>query len=64
MADHDGAIKLMNVDCDLYSSTKDIFERVHGRVVPGTVIVFDECKRRQKQPMRSGRGCGYGTLDS
>lgn len=39
---HPGPIRLMNIDCDLYSSTKDIFEKVFDRVVPGTVIVFDE----------------------
>jgi len=39
---HPGPIRFMNVDCDLYSSTKDIFEQVSGRVEPGTVIVFDE----------------------
>ena len=32
----------MNIDCDLYSSTKDIFDALHERVVAGTVIVFDE----------------------
>ncbi|GAX12654.1 hypothetical protein FisN_13Lh125 [Fistulifera solaris] len=31
-----------NIDCDLYSSTLDILEAMHGRVVPGTIIVFDE----------------------
>jgi len=31
-----------NVDCDLYSSTLDILENFHGRVVPGTILVFDE----------------------
>lgn len=35
-------IRLMNIDCDLYSSTKDVFDAIHERVVPGTVIVFDE----------------------
>lgn len=35
-------VRLMNIDCDLYSSTKDVFDAVHDRVVPGTVIVFDE----------------------
>ena len=39
---HEGAIKLMNVDCDLYESTRDIFDQVHSRVVVGTVMVFDE----------------------
>lgn len=31
-----------NVDCDLYSSTLDVLERMHSRIVPGTVLVFDE----------------------
>jgi tetratricopeptide (TPR) repeat protein len=35
-------IRLMNIDCDLYSSTKDVLDAVCLRVVPGTVIVFDE----------------------
>ena len=39
---HAGPVRLMNIDCDLYESTRDIFEQVHDRVVPGSVIVFDE----------------------
>jgi hypothetical protein len=35
-------ISLLHVDCDLYSSTKTIFEKLSARIVPGTVIVFDE----------------------
>ena len=35
-------IRFMNIDCDLYSSTKDVFDAVAHRVRPGTVIVFDE----------------------
>jgi hypothetical protein len=35
-------ISLMHVDCDLYSSTKTIFQHVGDRIVPGTVIIFDE----------------------
>jgi hypothetical protein len=31
-----------NIDCDLYSSTLDILEAMHGRIVPGTILVFDE----------------------
>jgi len=31
-----------NIDCDLYSSTLDVLETLHGRIVPGTVLVFDE----------------------
>ena len=32
----------MNVDCDIYSATKTIFDLLHDRIVPGTVIAFDE----------------------
>ena len=35
-------IRFVNVDCDLYSSTKDIFDAIHARIVSGSVIVFDE----------------------
>jgi len=31
-----------NIDCDLYTSTYDILDGMHNRVVPGTVIIFDE----------------------
>jgi len=40
--EHPGPIRFMNIDCDLYSSTKDIFDEVSERIVPGTVIIFDE----------------------
>ena len=42
VAEHAGPVRFMNVDCDIYSSTMTIFEHLAGRVVPGTVIVFDE----------------------
>jgi hypothetical protein len=32
----------MHVDCDLYSSTKTIFDALGSRLQPGTIIVFDE----------------------
>ena len=32
----------MHIDCDLYSSTKEIFDAVRNNVVDGTIIVFDE----------------------
>ncbi|MGV0949816.1 MAG: tetratricopeptide repeat protein [Azonexus sp.] len=35
-------IRFMNIDCDLYSSTKIIFDLLWKQIVPGTVIVFDE----------------------
>tara|TARA_B100000315_G_scaffold258745_1_gene311951 strand:+ start:3375 stop:4700 length:1326 start_codon:yes stop_codon:yes gene_type:complete len=39
---HSGPVRFMNVDCDLYSSTVTIFEILNERIVPGTVIIFDE----------------------
>lgn len=41
-AEHDGAIALLHVDCDLYRSTVDIFEGLGDRLRPGSVILFDE----------------------
>jgi hypothetical protein len=35
-------IAFMHVDCDLYSSTKTIFDALGARLQAGTVIVFDE----------------------
>jgi hypothetical protein len=37
-----GSIAFVHVDCDLYSSTKTIFTLLAERLVPGTVILFDE----------------------
>ncbi|MEE9493241.1 MAG: tetratricopeptide repeat protein [Gammaproteobacteria bacterium] len=39
---HSGSVSFINVDCDLYSSTKTVFDNLGSRIVPGTVIVFDE----------------------
>lgn len=36
------AVALLHVDCDLYSSTATILNSVHSRIVPGTIILFDE----------------------
>lgn len=35
-------VRFMNIDCDLYSSTKTIFDHLANRIIPGTVIAFDE----------------------
>ena len=35
-------VAYLHVDCDLYSSTQCIFDHLGDRIVPGTVIVFDE----------------------
>jgi len=35
-------IRFMNIDCDLYSSTKTVLDFLSPQIVPGTIIVFDE----------------------
>ncbi len=35
-------IAFLHVDCDLYSSTKTVFDHLGDRLVPGSAIVFDE----------------------
>jgi hypothetical protein len=35
-------ISVLVVDCDLYSSTKTIFDNCKNNIVEGTVIIFDE----------------------
>jgi len=37
-----GPIALIHIDCDLYSSTKTIFTLLAERLVPGTIVLFDE----------------------
>jgi hypothetical protein len=37
-----GDVSLLHVDCDLYSSTKCVFDLLAERIRSGTVIVFDE----------------------
>lgn len=42
LEDKTGSARFLHIDCDLYSSTKTIFSLFKDRIVPGTVIVFDE----------------------
>lgn len=39
---HNEPIALIHIDCDLYSSTKTIFDNFKDQFQDGTVIVFDE----------------------
>ena len=39
---HEGNVSYLHVDCDLYSSTKCVFDLLSERIVSGTIIVFDE----------------------
>jgi predicted O-methyltransferase YrrM len=42
LADQAGAVALAHIDCDLYTSTRTVFEALGPRIEPGTVLVFDE----------------------
>jgi len=35
-------VALLHVDCDIYSSTKTLFDQLGDRLKPGSIIVFDE----------------------
>ena len=37
-----GPVAFIHVDCDLYRSTRTIFTLLADRIVPGTIILFDE----------------------
>jgi hypothetical protein len=38
----EGPVAFLHIDCDLYSSTADVFKGLAARLQSGTVIVFDE----------------------
>lgn len=42
IADHADKIAFLHVDCQTYESTKPAFDILGGRLVPGSVIVFDD----------------------
>lgn len=37
-----GPVRFVNIDCDIYSSTRTVLEQLAPRVIAGTVMVFDE----------------------
>ena len=39
---HKQNFAFIHIDCDIYSSTVDILKNLKDRIVPGTVILFDE----------------------
>lgn len=39
---HPEVCSFIHIDCDIYSSTKTVLEALRDRIVPGTVIQFDE----------------------
>jgi hypothetical protein len=40
--EHTEPVAFLHVDCDLYSSTRTIFQHLADQIIRGTVIVFDE----------------------
>lgn len=42
LAQHKEKASFIHIDCDLYSSTKTIFDNIYDRIIPNTVIQFDE----------------------
>ncbi len=60
-----------NIDCDIYASTVDVLTALAGRLVPGSVLVFDEYfaypgwrahEYRAFQELVAARGLRYRTL--
>jgi hypothetical protein len=42
LKEHPEPISFLHIDCDIYESTKVVFDLCEERIVSGTVIVFDE----------------------
>ncbi len=42
LSTHSGPARFVHVDCDLYSSTRVVLDLLADRIVPGTILVFDE----------------------
>lgn len=40
--EHPGGISFIHVDSDLYSSCKTVLTQLNDRIVPGTILCFDE----------------------
>jgi predicted O-methyltransferase YrrM len=42
LENHAGTIDFLHVDCDLYSSSKTVFDLAGPRLRPGSIVLFDE----------------------
>jgi tetratricopeptide (TPR) repeat protein len=42
LAKYEADIALINIDCDIYSSTKTVLDLLSARIKKGTIIIFDE----------------------
>ena len=38
----DAPIGFLHIDCDMYQSTMDVFQHIGHRLVPGSIVLFDE----------------------
>jgi hypothetical protein len=41
-ASHPGPVRLLHIDCDLYSSTRTVLESAAPRLITGSIVVFDD----------------------
>ena len=49
MKQNAGEVSFIHIDSDLYSSSKSILKHLNRRIVPGTVVVFDELRDWKEQ---------------
>jgi len=42
LAAHGGPVAFLNIDCDIYASTRTVFTALAARLGPGTIVSFDE----------------------
>lgn len=42
LAGHAGPVRFAHIDCDLYSSTRTVLAALEDRLVPGSVLLFDD----------------------
>lgn len=42
LASHPGPVRIAHIDCDLYSSTRTVLTQLRERLVPGSVLLFDD----------------------
>lgn len=42
LTENDQVVRLVNIDCDIYSSTKTVLDLLSPRITAGSVLIFDE----------------------
>ena len=42
LLNHPGPVSFAHIDCDIYSSAKYVLDQLKDRIIPGTVLLFDE----------------------